>query len=402
MKLKSNLLKISLLSATLAVAAAPADAAKKADEGLTMTASLGLGYDSNAYLTPKAPYNDLAQPGNPLIVPKVQSGLYIPVGLGAKHLDSSGMEFSYKFASEYYLNSALRNASTYNNDAKLGWHFSLDGGPPKDSDLYVGFLAGYHKNIYTDRDTGEAKLTRVSGTNISNRYTHFDIGGEAKLKQKVDDVQYELATKLVRLSYNDPIVIAPLDHNLFELGASARFPLGDESTKLKLGYDFAIRDYTNRPARDALGVQSRANPLLTYLYHTAGAQLFHKFSRNFLVFLDYERTYRIDRFVNYNGYTKDKVKLRVRYHVSPDFMLRAKVSYSRTNYPHAFAFDNPAGGQKKYKALKASVKAEYESYLSALSDPVIWAKADYIKQTSTDLRYTYNQDQVMIGSDWKF
>jgi len=374
-------------------------------DGVVWSATAGLGYDSNVYLTPSAPYNDLAQPGNPLIVPSKKSGLFVPLGLGANYTEPSGMEFKYRFDGQIYLNSALSNASTYDNDATLGWNMTLDGAYAnwlQGADFYAGLLAGYHKKIYYDRDTGEAKLTRASGTNVSNRYTHFDFGGEAKLRQQIGSTEYKLDSKLAMLFYNDPIVIAPLDHLLFELDGSVRFPLGGKSTKLKLGYDFTMRDYTDRSARDLQGVQSRANGLLIYYYHTFNAQLLQKAGKHFMVFLDYWHTWRIDGALGYNSYSKNRVKLRLRYHPGRNFLFRGSVGYSRKNYPNAFAFDNPAGGRKTYNQLDASLKVEYEHLFTGYGEPTLWLKGNYVKQNSSDLRYVYNQAQAIIGADWQF
>lgn len=397
---RKAILKAFLLCLAMGMIAAPAYAAKKNTDRIVLTTvGIGVGYDSNVYLAPKAPYFDLAQ--GVQVVPQVKSGLFLPLTLEAEYKEASGMEFKYKFDGKLYPDSALNNASTYDNDATLGWNSTLDSGL-QGAELYAGFLAGYHKNTYFDHDTGQAKLTVASGTNISNRYTHFDIGGEAKLKHKVDNVEYELLSKLINLMYSDPIVVAPMDHILFELGGSARFPLGDDATKLKLRYDFTMRDFANRPARNALGVQSRANPLLIYYYHTLNVQLFHKFGPHFMAFLDYWRTYRVDSFVKYNSYTKDRIKLRLRYRPSHDFIVRGSVAYSQRKYPNAFAFDVPAGGSKSYKKLDFSLKSEIGSLLPSLGDPALWGKVDYIKQTSTDLRYDYNQAQASIGGDWTF
>jgi len=390
-----NILKTiaGLLCLSWAWAVVPAHAANASGD-LAMTATVGLGYDSNVYLTPKAPYVDLAQPGNPYVVPKVQSGLFVPLGFDLKTASGSGTEFHYAFDGNLYVNSALSNASTYDHIATLGWNTALDHG----GEFYWGFLGGYHRQIYFDRDTGLAKLSRISGTNISNRYNHFDFGMEAKYQQKVDDVEYKLDSKLVMKNYSDPVVVAPLDHLLFELGGSARFPLGSDATKLKVGYNFRAEKYSSRAARDAAGVQSAANGLLTYYYHTGSIQLFHKFSRNFMTFLDYEGTYRSDNYVSYNNYFKNKVKLRLVGRLSRDVAMRLKVAYSKTSYPHAFAFNTAAGGKKTYKKLYASLQGEYE--LTGASK--LWVRANYTNQDSSDLRYVYNQTQAMIGGDWAF
>jgi len=394
--MKWKVLNIVILSACMSIAIAPAHAAKKTTERFFSDFSIGLGYDSNVYLTPKASYIDLGQAGNPLVTPNVQSGLYIPLALEAGYMTTSGITSKYKFDGAFYMNSTLSNANTYNHNITLGKNITFDSG----SELYVGLLAGYHKKIYYDRDTGEAKLSRTSGTNISNRYTHFDFGGEAIFQKQINNVKYELNSKLATLVYNDPIVIAPLDHNLLELGVNARFPVFGQTTKLKLGYDFTARDYTNRRARDASGAQRAANALLTYFYHDLNAQLSWKVSNNLKAFLDVQHVYRIDNFVNYNNYTKDKVKFRLRYKLSPDAFLRAKVSYSHRKYPNAFAFDNPIAAKKKYDTLTASLKGEYR--ISSLGAPALWGKISYLKQDSSDLRYVYNRMKVAAGGSWKY
>lgn len=393
---RKAILKSMLLCMAIGMITAPADAARNNTDGIVLNAGVGLGYDSNVYHAPKAPYFDLAQ--GVQVVPQVQSGFFTPITLGAKYKPASyGMEFKYNFDGTIYPNSSLKNANIYDNAATLGWNSELQGG-----EFYAGFLAGYHKNTYVDHDTGLTKITTASGTDISNRYTHFDVGGELKLKYKVDDVEYKIASKLATLMYSDPIVVSTMDHILFEVGGSARLPLGDNSTKLKLGYDFTMRNYTNRNARNAQGVQRRANQLLNYYYHSFNAQLYQKFSRSFMAFLDYERTYRVDTFVKYNSYTKDRVKLRLRYRLSGDSLMRASVSYSQRKYPNAFAFDKPAGGSKDYKKLVVSLKSETGALLPSLGDPVFWGKVDYAKQTTTDLRYAYNQAEVSVGGKWKF
>jgi len=375
--------------------AAPVYAANNSADEIVWQAGAGVGYDSNAYHSPKAPYFDLAQ--GVQVVPKVQSGWFTPLTLGAKYKEASGMEFQYNFDGNIYLNSALRNANSYDHDATFGWNIGSEG-----SEFYVGFLTGYHQNVYVDHDTGQAKVTKVSGTDISNRYTHLDIGGEARLKYMLGDVEYRMASKLVNLIYSDPVVVSPMDHLLFEFGGSARFPLGYNSTKLKIGYDFAMRNYTSRRARNAQGVQSRANSTLRYYYHTLSGQLYQKFSRNFMAFLDLERTYRVDDFVKYNSYTKDRVKLRLLYRFSRDSKIRGSVAYSQRKYPNAFAFDVPTGGSKHYKKLASSLKGEMGSLFPSLGDPVLWSKVNYVKQTTTDLRYEYNRAEVSFGADWAF
>lgn len=388
---------VALLWATAAfVAAIPAHAAT--GEGITWTATAGIGYDSNPYLTPSAPYRDLAQPGSPLVIPNKQSGLFVPLGLSADYTSATGMEFSYRFDGELYPSSALSNANSYDHDVTLGWNMMLGS-----ADFYAGMLAGYHRKIYFDRDTGVPKVTTASGTNISNRYNHFDAGGEAKLRQEIGDVEYRLETKLAKLLYSDPIVVAPLDHWLFELGGSGRTPLGSKSTKLKLGYDFALRDYDSRSAFNLQGVQSRANGLLVYHYHTLNAQLFQKFDRNFMAFLDYWHTWRMDRALGYNSYSQDRVKLRLRYRIGQDFLLRASAAYNRKNYPNAFAYDNPVAARKTYNKTEAALKGEYQGLFGGdYGDPDFWIGGNYTKQDSSDLRYVYNRAQIMVGGDWKF
>ncbi len=397
---RRRLLNMTMMSVVAVALAFPAHAATDQPEGWTMSASAGLGYDSNVYDSPKTPYFDQALLVPAVVTPNVQSGVFVPLEFDARYLEDN-MEFRYQFDGELYPSSKLSNANSYDHDVTLGWTRTLDGWF-QGAELYGGLLGGYHRQIYYDRDTGTPKLSINSGTDISNRYTHMDIGGEVRVHKKSDDMEYTLEGKVVNLLYDDPVVMAPMDHTLLELGGSVRIPVGSYATKLKGGYKFAMRDYDARHAWNAQGVQSVTNPLLTYYYHTLNAQLFHKFGHSFMMFVDYWRTYRIDSFAKYNNYTKDRAKLRLRYHLSRDLLLRSVFTYTYKKYPNAFVFAIPGNVKKKFTKLGVTLQADYDPHINSMGAPTLWMKAHYYRQNSNDPRYTYNKVQAVIGGDWNF
>ena len=202
---RRRLCKIAMLSVAVIALAFPAHAATDQPEGWTMSASAGLGYDSNVYDSPKTPYFDQALLVPAVVTPNVQSGVFVPLEFDARYL-ADNMEFRYQFDGELYPSSKLSNANSYDHDVTLGWTRALDGWF-QGAELYGGLLGGYHRQIYYDRDTGTPKLSINSGTDISNRYTHMDIGGEMRLHKKSDDMEYNLEGKVVNDDDLEPMRI---------------------------------------------------------------------------------------------------------------------------------------------------------------------------------------------------
>ncbi len=395
-------MKSTALCLLLGMAAAPAYAEKFNINDVEFSAETGLGYNSNVYRAPSSSYIDKAQAGAPLVKPDVHAGMFVPIRLDAAYEVAPDVKLSYRFKSQFYLNSNLRNGNTFDNDVMLGKNLTMDKGFLEGSDVYVGVFAGKHTQTYVDRDTGAEKLSLTSLTNISNRYNYFELGAEAEAAKKIDGIDYSVTGKLATLSYDTPdkATLSTLDHTLIQLGGEARFPVMDKKLKIKLGYDFTYRDYSNRYSRDAAANLLRANGLLAYSYHDLSAQAYRKVGKDTLVYLDVIHGTRSDNNVGYNDYTKDTVKLRVRHKLNDKGFARGKISYSSTDYPNAFAFEDPASPKKTSSTLAASLKGEYEYRKWGAS--AFWSEINYRDVSSNDLRYDYVVTELSVGGNWKF
>ncbi len=363
-------------------------------EQAEISADVGMGYNSNAYHAPSVTYVDLAKAAAPTVVPNVQGGLFVPMKLGVKYQVSDDLQVKYKFNSQFYLDSALSAADTYDHKVKVLKDVALDS----DMQLQVGGFFGIHQKLYVDHDTGTEKLSNA-GINVSNRYTYQDIGIEAKLSKEISGIKLIGKGKLASLNYDDPIVISSLDHSLFQLGGYAQFKVLDEQAKVTVGYEYMTRSYSNRRSRD-LNARLGTNPFLNYTYGTLSGKFAYKVNYDTRVFLDGEVITRTDDFVGYNDYTKTKVKVRVLHKLDDGISVRGKFAYSNTNYVRAFAFENPAAPLKTSGTTTASVKGKYQ--WDGYGDPVLWTDTTYQNVDTNDLRYKFDYIELAVGGNWKF
>ncbi len=388
-----------------------AEAQASRETPFTLEVEIGLGYDSNAYQAPSAPYIDYA-PYDPTILPPAgpyiatpvnpvrHSGFFIPAMVKAKYSPTSegGRRFvtSFRFNGDIYPSSTLSNADTYNGKLAAGFEFMLGRRDKREDTFYVGPFITYNRETYFDRDTGVDKTTLTSGTNISNRYNYRGIGIEAEYKKRTTAVQYEIHGKVEQRDYDDPVVVAQYDHTYYVLGGEVEFQVA-RPTKLKLSYDYKVRDYDERHSRDASGIYSNANPLLQYTYHDVGATLRNRLGKWLVVYLDYDRLMRNDENVGYNDYTEDAYRIRIITREDRGSKLRATFSYWKRDYPNAFAYDNASQPRKEYDGIEAEVKGD----LALDKDWGLWAEYKYWNQNSTDLRYDYDRYQAMAGVKWE-
>lgn len=396
--MKNKQVKSAMLCMLISMSSISAYAAGSKDTGLLIEAGAGIGYSSNVYHSPSTSYVDLAAPGSPTVTPIVQSGMFIPMNVVADYKTRSGFDMGYKFGGDYFLGKTVSNANTYDHDVTLG-KLSNFGRAASKSSFYVGVFAGVHRKLYVERDTGEEKVTRV-GNNISNRYNYKDTGFEAEFKTTLSGMKFKVNASLATLTYDTPVGISSLTHSLNKFGGSVSIPVIGKTVKVKLGYDYKSRDYDFRHARGLDARLLRSNPLLSYTYQTLSGQISWKANRNLTLIADGEQLARTDKFAGYNDYTRNKVKFRARYKFSNDAFVRAKLSYSKTDYANAFAFENILAAKKTTNTAQASLKAAH--HLSSLGEPTLWVKLDYKKVTANDLRYDYKLTEAALGGDWTF
>src|SRR3990170_1442463 len=384
----------------LATGASAADYGKDAKKtdgrkgGLSVSVEAGLGYDSNVFLTPENPYVDLSLLVPVTITPDKQTGFFVPLGLDAEYLRPMGtgarLLSDFGFDGQIY-EPDIDNANLYDAEFTLGPEFGLT----KNSSLYAGIILGYHRKIYYDRDDG---LNKVSGaSDISDKYTYSNAGGELIYKHDLGKLDYEVFASFEKRDYEDPVVVSQYDHDYMKFGGSLDYALA-KSTKVSAGYKYTVRDYNDRKARDLGGDLLTSNPQLEYTYHTIDLTLRQRVSDSLVAYVDYTRQDRKDEFVGYNDYGQNRYKVRAIYTPTEELRVRVAASYWDREYDRAFAFDDPAGGKKDYSGITFDAGVDY-GYSKQVS---FWADLNYDSQDTTDKRYEYDRTQLSAGVKYEF
>jgi len=384
-------LLIALLAPTAAFAA---------ESDFKWSVGAALGYDDNAYLSPDAPYVDLAATGTPLVTPEKQSGLFADVGAGATYThalsNSNKLIAEYKFTGDFYLDSALRNANEYKHRLTYGREHILRSKGARRDTVYFGAIASAVKDVYFDRDSGVDKAT-TSGADISDRYSYRSIGAEAEYRNRVSRVQYGFSGSFERLDYKNPVVVRQYDHNYIKLAADIGFDI-TEGTKLSADYTYRLRDYSDRLSRDASGALLSTNPNLKYTYHTIGASLRQRLNRSWVVYLDGDYKLRDDGYVGYNDYDGTTFKVRALFKPAGPWSVRFSADTWKRNYSNAFAFDLPTQPAKAYKGSDADLRVEW----THSNGMTLWGGVDLVRQKSSDARYEYDRFRSGLGVEWNF
>src|SRR4030067_2692002 len=111
----AGLIMPAIASAASAPASAPRTAPVVEQGNFTWSAATGLGYDSNVYEAPRAPYVDYALAAPTLVTPQAKSGFFVPYELKADMTkirnQDSRMLASANAHGNFYLGSGLSNAN---------------------------------------------------------------------------------------------------------------------------------------------------------------------------------------------------------------------------------------------------------------------------------------------------
>ncbi|MCK5639730.1 MAG: hypothetical protein KAJ19_02995 [Gammaproteobacteria bacterium] len=380
---------ISAPNATLAlvilaaITTTPLTATAGNNEGLDLSAKTGLGYDSNAYMSPASSYTD---PGAGLVNPDVQSGLYVPYALDAKYTRllavDSVLITSYSLDGNLYLQNSLSNANEYKHKINVGR--KQDFG---DDSLYLGAFISKNKETYFDRDDGTASNTKA------DRYSYNGTGLRAKYKNRSGNIKYAISSGITQRDYEETPNTS-YDYDGMSLGGELEFKVSDPS-RLTIAYDYSSINYDKREGRDLSG-NYVAGSTLDYVYNTIAFRLKHKINSQLNIYLDYSWKKRDDEFLGYADYTKNKVKLRANYKYSDDLKLAFSIAHWNKDYPNAFAFNDSAEADKEHKGLEFKAKTEY----TLADDRTFYASLERRDQNSTDPRYEYDRHQLVAGMRW--
>jgi len=378
-------------------------------QGFSWTADLGVGYDSNIYRAPDNAYTDNALPPptppatQVVIVPVIQSGIFIPLGFGVLNKSSLGdnntLITDYNFSGEFYTDSAYKNANEFTHRFRFGDELVAQKSKDTEDIIYAGLILENVKADYVDRDLGLDKTVRGGTINVAERYTYTATGFNAKYDKLANTYKLGLKFKLLVRDFEDPapIILSEYDHTYISIGGYIKFRLSKPS-KLKIGLKYYTYDYDERPTRDLNGRLFKSNPARFYTYNALSFTYSYKINSKLRAYADYTFRTRKDDFLGYHDYTANKFKIRTKYKYSKNLSMKLALTYWDRDYDNAFAFDRRVFGPLSYDGVIVDFKSKYkiDKNMSFI------AELNWRDDNSTDLRYDFERSKVIIGMKWEY
>jgi len=359
----------------------------------------GFGYDSNPYRAPGQSYFDYAAGQN--VDPTINGSAFIPVDLEVEYdsgHESHTLAFlaSYDYSADLYLGSNADNANRYGQKLTAGMSILVNReGNDEDIVTLLPYFRSYDKTYY-DRDTGDAKVSSVTNTDLSDRYSYEASGVDIEFEQESASFPYQLEFEMAHYDYVDPASqnFDAYDHDYLRIGAEVDFPLASTS-RLTASYDNYTRNYSERRARDLSA--NYVTQARKYTYNNIGLTLRQELGDLWRIYLDYDLTDRKDANVGYYDYQQNAYGMRVIYDDDARIKIRGQYEIWDRNYDNAFAFYDPTQPKMTYDVAEASLQGEY----SLGSGHQLWAEYSSWAYDSTDLRYKYDRYQAMFGWRWE-
>ncbi|MBT8108829.1 MAG: hypothetical protein KJP17_11365 [Gammaproteobacteria bacterium] len=375
---------------------------EKKDRELTdfeLRARVGYGHDDNAFRSPDRPYFDLADPNLPLVTPVVQSGAFVPVSLLAKYrvnsLPFEGFYGAYRLAGRYYPDEELENANEYIHELGFGSEYDReDEDKNRERRVHSAFKIAQNQEVYYDPDNG---LPRdVDGVDVDDRMNYLRYGPELSARQSGERLSFGISVKGQLWDYEETAALPQFDHEyLFSsLYGQYRFT---ETSLLRLTAKYYSRNYSDRPAFDLEGQQRIDNPTIHYKYLAFGLRARQRITDSMWFGFDVERAQREDQYVGYNDYTRDSFGFEFHWALGYRFKFEASGIYRLYDYPNAFAFHNPAAGNKTQESLDAAALASYRM-TPQLS---LVAEARFREVVSNDIRIQYERALFSLSVRWE-
>ena len=361
--------------------------------------SAGFGHDSNAFRAPDEPYTDFSQDPPVAVDPVEQSGGFVPIRIRATYFnpvsDRSTFIASYRHRGDYYTDKELDNADETDHRLRLGMERALGDG--KSSSRQLSYLAEIrsHGETNFDRDDGLERFD--DGVSIGDRFDYTGAGVQAELRNRIGRLRYEIDGGYQVRDYEDEPTASSYDLSAYWLHGALKIPLA-RRTRLEIGYQYYVRSFDERRARDENGESSSDNPTLEYRYGMFELGLRHRLSDSVVTELVYSLTDREDQFVGYNDYTKDKISFETTVELSDKFIAEFEIDYRDQQYPNAFAFNDPTQADKEYQELQISVSALYR-FTDQLS---LRADVEHEDVDSSDPRGAYDRLRAGLSIRWEF
>ena len=366
------------------------------------SASAAIGYNSNVYRTPDGTYTDWGQTTDPIINPDVQSGFFMPLKYGLIGLYALNKKNTLKgeldLRGKFYLGSDLTNANETKYKLDFGATRILSGKKRRASTIEGNFFINSVDKTYYDRDSGLEKTAGV--TDVADRYSYRGNGLQLNYRNRTNKAfQYGGGITIGSRDYTDTIANSQMDYSYTTLEGEVDYQL-QKATTLSAGIEREVQDYDERPSRNLAGSLFASNPALEYTYLTLALGVRHKLNDRWTVHGDYKNVERDDGWVNYNGYTAHKFKIRATHRVD-NVKTRLSLGIQTRDYPNALAFDKPVNGvnvNKTYDTLSWALSREIEQ----TKNRSLWGKVAYNNTDTNDLRYNYDRFVITAGYKWQY
>jgi len=366
---------------------------------LDLRATVSFGTDSNVFRSPADAYIDFSDPALPLVTPEARSGAYMPVDLSARYTVNSlpfeGFFTGYRLSGRYYQDKELDNANEYSHEFGFGSEYRRkDEDSGRERRVYSAFKIAQHDEVYFDPDDGASRV--INNTPLDDRFNYVRYGPELVLRQSWQRLRIGLRVKGQLWNYEQVDGVPEWDHEYFLFGMYTQYRFTPTSI-LRITVDKSSRRFGDRRARDVDGTLDINNELLRYDYLDIGLLARQRITDNMWFGVEYKRSDRQDRFVNYYDYTRDSYGAEFRWRIGRRFELAAEGHYRLYNYPNAFAFNDPALPRKTLETADGSLIATFRMtrHLSLVFE------AEYRDQASNDTRIQYDRNQFVLGVRWQ-
>jgi tetratricopeptide (TPR) repeat protein len=363
---------------------------------LELRASLGYGNDTNVFRSPDQPYIDYSNPNEPTVTPVVQSGAFIPVTLAVKYrinsLPYEGFYAAYRLVGRYYMDKELENGNESLHQLSVGNEYARREGN-RERRVESAFRIAQHNEVYYDPDDGGSRI--INGEDADDRMNYLRYGPTLLARQSGEKFSMGFGIRGELWDYEQTNVLSEYDHEYFRTRVFGQYKF-TSSTLLRLTAEYYTRRFSDRPSHDLDGQQRIGNPNIRYDYAALALRVRQRITDDMWIGFDARRTQRTDEYLGYNDYTRDSLGLE--YHWSPGYHFDVEVGgvYQLYDFPNAFAFHNPAQGQKTQEALLARVLVSYR-VKPRLS---VFLGGRHKETVSNDIRIQYDRSQYSIGVRW--
>jgi len=356
----------------------------------------GVGIDDNVFRSPSEPYIDLSSAAQPIVVPEVQSGVYIPFSLSARYqvnaLENEGFFGSYRYGGRFYQDKNLENADEHLHEIAFGSEYRKES-EDRETRVFSAFKIAQHDESYYDPDNGADR--NVGGVDISDRLSYLRYGPEFWARKSIGPYTFGFRAKGQLWNYEDVVAVPEYDHEYWLIGLNADFHLSSTSI-LRVTAEYFTRRYGDRPSFELDGTQPLGNPTVRYDYIRYGIEARQRITNSMWLSIGYVRTEREDRHLGYNNYLRDDYGVGFHLRIGSRFRFEASGHFYNYNYENAFAFHEPLAGRKTLERAMGSILASYRMTQSL--DLV--AEYNYRDVVSNDDRIDYTRGQTILAVRW--